>query len=74
MAETPASHAGLAVVGEAFTVGVARFSMETCTFCPRPTGIEEWEYHGPPIDGQAVLEANDYIRGFVARTREVSGT
>jgi microcystin degradation protein MlrC len=57
-----------------FTVGVARFAMETCTFCPRPTGIEEWEHDGPPIDGEAVLDANEYVRGFVRRTREVGDT
>ncbi|MFB6300543.1 MAG: M81 family metallopeptidase [Halobacteriales archaeon] len=76
MAETSDSQtsAGLDVVGEDFTIGIARFSMETCTFCPRPTGIEEWEYYGPPIDGSTVLDANDYIRGFVSRTREVSGS
>lgn len=62
------------VVGEDFTVGVARFFMETCTFCPRPTGVEEWEYHGPPERGRDVLDANDYVRGFVRRTREVGDT
>jgi hypothetical protein len=28
-------------------VGVATFSHETCTFCPNPTGIAEWEFYGP---------------------------
>ncbi len=57
---------------EAFRIGVSRFSMETCTFCPRPTGIEEWEYYGPPFRGEEVLESSAYIRGFVRRTREVA--
>ena len=56
------------------TVGIARFAMETCTFAPRPTGIEEWEHDGPPLTGDAVLDAGDYIRGFVARTRELGDT
>ncbi|MFB6221275.1 MAG: M81 family metallopeptidase [Halolamina sp.] len=58
----------------AATVGVARFVMETCTFASRPTGIPEWEHNGPPLTGDAVLDADDYIRGFVARTREVADT
>lgn len=58
--------------GGEFTVGVARFVMETCTFCPRPTGIEEFEHHGPPVRGDDVLDANPYVRGFVDRTRERS--
>jgi hypothetical protein len=33
-------------------IGVATFSHETCTFCPNPTGIEEWEYYGPPMRGE----------------------
>ncbi|MFW5934443.1 MAG: M81 family metallopeptidase, partial [Halolamina sp.] len=56
------------------TVGVARFAMETCTFAPRPTGVEEWEHDGPPLIGDAVLDAGDYVRGFVSRTREVADT
>jgi microcystin degradation protein MlrC len=67
------SGAGLGVVGEDLTVGVARFMMETCTFAPRRTGIEEWEYRGPPIEGEAVLESNAYVEGFVDRCREVGG-
>jgi microcystin degradation protein MlrC len=51
-------------------IGVATFSHETCTFCPRPTGIAEWEFYGPPVRGEAVLEAGSYIRGFVSQIRE----
>ncbi|MBM3284738.1 MAG: M81 family metallopeptidase, partial [Candidatus Aminicenantes bacterium] len=29
-------------------IAVATFSHETCTFCPDPTTIEDWEYYGPP--------------------------
>ena len=46
-------------------IGVAVFSHETCTFCPRPTGIAEWEFYGPPERGAAVLERNAYTQGFV---------
>ena len=37
-------------------IGIASFSHETCTFCPRPTGIEEWEFYGPPVRGEEMLE------------------
>lgn len=54
-------------------IGVATFSHETCTFCPNPTGIEEWEYYGPPMRGEEVLRAGSYIQGFVDRCGEYSG-
>jgi len=46
-------------------IGVVGFAHETCTFCPNPTGIAEWEHYGPPLIGHAVLDANAYIEGFV---------
>jgi microcystin degradation protein MlrC len=54
-------------------IGVATFSHETCTFCPNPTGIEEWEYYGPPMRGEEVLRAGSYIQGFVDRCGEYGG-
>ena len=51
-------------------IGVATFSHETCTFCPRPTGVAEWEFYGPPVRGESVLESGPYIRGFVSQVRE----
>ena len=51
-------------------IGVATFSHETCTFCPDPTGVAEWEYYGPPMRGADVLGADAYIRGFVDASRE----
>ena len=54
-------------------IGVATFSHETCTFCPRPTGVAEWEFYGPPERGEAVLDAGSYIRGFVSQAREFEG-
>jgi microcystin degradation protein MlrC len=53
-----------------FRIAVAQFSMETCTFCPRPTGVAEWEFYGPPQQGEAVLRRGSYIQGFVARAAE----
>lgn len=55
---------------ESFRIGIATFSHETCTFCPRPTGIEEFEYYGLPLQGDEVLHADSYIRGFVDRINE----
>jgi microcystin degradation protein MlrC len=54
-------------------IAVATFSHETCTFCPDPTGIAEWEFYGPPRRGEAVLKDGDYIGGFVAAAREYDG-
>jgi len=54
-------------------IGVATFAHETCTFCPRPTGIAEWEFYGPPERDDAVLDAGPYIRGFVSQMREFEG-
>jgi microcystin degradation protein MlrC len=54
-------------------IAIASFSHETCTFCPTPTGIAEWEYYGPPQRGNEVLNSGDYIRGFVSRCDEYGG-
>jgi len=54
-------------------IGVATFSHETCTFCPEPTGVAEWEFYGPPRRGDAVLDEGGYIGGFVAEARQFPG-
>jgi microcystin degradation protein MlrC len=54
-------------------IGVATFAHETCTFCPRPTTVEDFEHYGPPMQGDEVLAADPYIRGFVRRCRELGG-
>ncbi len=54
-------------------IGVATFSHETCTFCPEPTGVAEWEFYGPPVRGDAVFRMDPYIRGFVDAAREYDG-
>ncbi len=54
-------------------IAVATFSHETCTFCPQPTGIAEWEYYGPPMRGEEVLRDGPYIGGFVNAAREYDG-
>ncbi len=51
-------------------LAVATFSHETCTFCPDPTGVAEWEFYGPPERGDRVLRQGGYIRGFVDAARE----
>ncbi|MFH1574348.1 MAG: M81 family metallopeptidase [Acidobacteriota bacterium] len=61
------------VTTQAIRIGVATFSHETCTFCPDPTGIAEWEFYGPPMEGEDVLRAGEYIRGFVDRAHEYGG-
>lgn len=48
-----------------YRIAVATFSHETCTFCPDPTTIEDWEYYGPPT--REILRADrGYIGGFKA--------
>lgn len=53
-----------------FKIGVAYFSHETCTFCPNPTGVAEFEYYGPPLQGDEVLSYSSYIDGFVKMAKE----
>jgi len=44
-------------------IAVATFSHETCTFCPDPTTVEDWEYYGPPT--RDILGSRQgYIGGF----------
>lgn len=50
-------------------IAVATFSHETCTFCPDPTTIEDWEYYGPPT--RDILRSNrGYIGGFKTMCEE----
>lgn len=57
--------------GQEFRVAVARFSHETCTFCPGgDPGIEDWTRLGPPLEGEEVLEHSAYVEGFVHQARE----
>jgi microcystin degradation protein MlrC len=56
-----------------FRIGVAMFIHETCTFCPEATGVEEFEFYGPPVRGEELLTANEYIRGFVSKAEEYGG-
>jgi len=57
--------------GERYRVAVARFSHETCTFCPGPDPtIEDWTRYGPPYTGEEVLERGSYVGGFVQMSRE----
>ncbi len=49
-------------------IAVASFSHETCTFCPTPTTVEDFEWGGVPR-GEAVLNeargVSTYINGFI---------
>lgn len=50
---------------------VIRYQHETCTFCPGgDTEVEDWTRLGGPLEGDEVLEAGSYIRGFVETARE----
>jgi len=58
--------------GDPYTVAVARFSHETCTFCPGDdAGIEAWTRSREPYSGEELLaEGGSYIRGFSDRAAE----
>jgi microcystin degradation protein MlrC len=50
-------------------IAVARFSHETCTFCPDSTTIEDWEFYGPPT--RDIIDTNrGYIGGFKTMCEE----
>lgn len=53
-------------------IAVATFSHETCTFCPRPTTVEDWEYYGPPTRDLFDSERG-YIGGFKRMCDEFGG-
>ena len=54
-------------------IAVASFSHETCTFCPRPTTVEDFEA-GKVLHGEEVLEnargIPSYINGFIRAADE----
>ncbi len=50
-------------------IAVARFSHETCTFAPKPTTIEDWEFRGPPT--KDIFDSDGgYIGGFKHGTED----
>ena len=51
-------------------IAVASFAMETCTFCPRPTDIEHFEYYGEPFTGDEVLQSGGASRAFARAASE----
>ena len=54
-----------------FRVAVMKFQHETCTFCPGgDVTVEDWTRSGPPVSGEALLESDGYIRGFVRQARD----
>ncbi|MHB1192996.1 MAG: M81 family metallopeptidase [Longimicrobiales bacterium] len=54
-----------------FRVAVMKFQHETCTFCPGgDVTIEDWTKPGPPVSGEALLESDGYIGGFVRQARD----
>lgn len=63
---------GVSKKPEKMRIAVARFSHETCTFCPQPTTIEDWEYDGPPT--RDILSSDRrYIGGFKTMCEEYGG-
>lgn len=56
---------------ESYRVAVARFSHETCTFCPGgDVEVEDWLRMGDPRRGDELLDGGgSYVSGFVDRAR-----
>jgi microcystin degradation protein MlrC len=49
-------------------IAIARFSHETCTFCPKPTTSQDYEKGGVPHGEDVIKKARSvkgYVRGFV---------
>lgn len=57
---------------EVHRIAVARFSHETCTFCPGgDAGVEDWTRNREPHSGYELLEeGGSYVDGFTDRARE----
>ncbi|MEM9329162.1 MAG: M81 family metallopeptidase [Bacteroidota bacterium] len=56
---------------KSYKVAVVRYSHETCTFCPGgDSGIEDWMKGGGIRQGEELLRAGSYIRGFVKRAED----
>lgn len=54
-------------------IGVASINVETCTFCPVVTGIEQFEHYGAPFVGEDVLSdrgSDDGTKGFLHEAKE----
>lgn len=51
-------------------IAVVSFAMETCTFCPRPTGVEHFKHYGEPFTGEKVLDSGSAIRAFARAASE----
>ena len=53
-------------------IAVAKFSHETCTFCPGgDTEIDDWLKYSEALSGEELLSSGSYIRGFTKRAREL---
>jgi microcystin degradation protein MlrC len=63
---------GVTEEGKSIRIAVARLSHETCTFCPKPTTIEDWEFYGPPTSDILNTERG-YIGGFKTMCEEYGG-
>ncbi len=58
-------------LSEKLRVAVIYYQHETCTFCPGgDTEIGDWTKNKPYLNGEEVLEAGNYIRGFVHSARQ----
>lgn len=56
---------------EPMRIAVIRYQHETCTFCPGgDTEIDDWTRIRPPLEGDEVLDSDDFIVGFAHQARD----
>lgn len=56
---------------EKHRIAVVRYQHETCTFCPGgDTEIDDWTKNRPYLDGEEVLKAGSFIKGFVHSAKQ----
>ena len=69
---TIASPAPTSAPASPLRIAVATFSHETCTFCPDPTTVADWEFYGPPTR-DVFKDSEGYIGGFRQMCDELGG-
>ena len=58
-------------VQQKLRVAVIRYQHETCTFCPGgDTEIDDWTKNRAYLNGEEVLEAGSYVKGFVHSAKQ----
>jgi microcystin degradation protein MlrC len=58
-------------LSQKFKVAVLKYQHETCTFCPGgDVEVDDWMKASPLLEGEDLLDAGSYVRGFVERAED----